>query len=370
MIRVLIIDDNNIKLIKIVEAIRLVYTDLIIDTAIDLLNAKIQLNSNIYDLLILDIQLPNKFGGEIIQDGGIKLLRELKVSKSLMVPKYIIGLTAYKNDESSFSDIWPLIEFDSKKTAWLEIIKEYIIHISKVNKYEPTENVPIETIFLEGQTDLKLFKESLILFKPELKDKIQLKATKGGGAKWVERQIISWAFSLPKRKNSDNYIKAIGLFDNDESGNFSKSEINRIISSDTAQATTFKSFSLDYKYAKHLLPLLKKGIKIPIALEELFISKYWKYALSKNWLEIRNNNNDYIEDPKDWNKFSMSLEDYMKGKGLSEDELLYTWKFKNQYKNDFVDYILMLEHEEKIEALDSFRLLLEEFEQYLLNKPK
>ena len=55
---ILIVDDDNDKIAKIVSVIKSVSEKFNIDTVIDSISAQINLKQNKYDLLLLDLMLP------------------------------------------------------------------------------------------------------------------------------------------------------------------------------------------------------------------------------------------------------------------------------------------------------------------------
>lgn len=125
MVNILVVDDNGEKTQNILRVLDSVDKDKVrIDTAQDINKAKRALRNQNYDIMILDLYLPQTFGTPILKDGGIKLLREIKFSKSQMFcyPKYVIALSGYKEEVNSFSEtdgiIHSSIDYDTTSDEW------------------------------------------------------------------------------------------------------------------------------------------------------------------------------------------------------------------------------------------------------------
>jgi nucleoside phosphorylase len=136
MIQILLVDDNSIKAQKI-SSILLEIEGLVSDNitiAPDGNTAKSYLSQKVFDLLILDIQIPNRFDQLPIRDGGLKLFQEIKRNKKYFLPQHIIGITAY---EESYHEVEP--EFSEQLLAvvrYCESSNEWAIKIRR-----QTENI-------------------------------------------------------------------------------------------------------------------------------------------------------------------------------------------------------------------------------------
>ncbi|MFL2077146.1 phosphorylase family protein [Marinilactibacillus psychrotolerans] len=144
-IDILIVDDNLKKAEKIVNIIRKCKYSFEHDMAVNIVQAKRALKDKSYDLVILDIQLPNRTGDKIKKDGGVELLKSLGKG-SLHHPTHIIGLSAYTESiEESLSSFTEkslvLIQFDETVDEWEKQLLEKINQIgrSKSSKYRIEE---------------------------------------------------------------------------------------------------------------------------------------------------------------------------------------------------------------------------------------
>lgn len=135
MIKILVADDDSKKtglLIKLFST----YPEVSYDTVSAVNNAKDLLTSNQYDLLILDLCLPNRFGQDPSPENGLNFLQAIETAQRIIKPFHIIGLTAYDNllDEFSnrFNDyLWSLIHFKESNTRWEQQIKSKLDYLIK-----------------------------------------------------------------------------------------------------------------------------------------------------------------------------------------------------------------------------------------------
>ncbi len=363
MLKILIIDDSNDKVAKIIKVIREISNDIVVEIAIDFVSAQKQLISFQYDLLILDINLPVRAGEEPTLETGKNLLAEINRKINIKSPFYIISLSQYSDDCENLSSIWQTVKYSPENIDWHLSINELIKHILKCNFLINNSITIRPTLFLEGKTDEKILTEAIKLFKPSLLEKISIKSEKSAGASWVSRQIIVWAHSL--KKKDSNYLRAVGLLDGDIAGKQALDEINRVVKVDSAESKTYKMFRLTPKYAKHIIPIKQKGLDLPVTLEEMFCPEIWEHAKDKSWLELRTNAESLLSNPEKWNKFELSLKDYLMTIGLNDKENLYLYTFKDDCKEELSKYILSLPIEKRIEVLESFKKLIDEIDVYL-----
>jgi nucleoside phosphorylase/CheY-like chemotaxis protein len=134
LLDILILDDNREKVNKICEILKEI-TDLNmnnVDVVPDIISAKRLLTEKKYDLLILDIQVPNRFDQTTKVDGGIQLLNELKKSEKYNIPSHIIGITAYEESitEVNYSQqLLAFVKYDESTDEWSKKMCSYIEYI-------------------------------------------------------------------------------------------------------------------------------------------------------------------------------------------------------------------------------------------------
>jgi CheY-like chemotaxis protein len=360
---ILIVDDSNDKIAKIVSVIKDVSENFNIDTVIDSVSAQRKLQQVKYDLLLLDLLLPLRRGYEPVPDGGKKLLKEIYRNQKIKVPTIIAGITQHEECKGYFSPIWKLLFFNN--VEWTDDLKEIILHIERSNKHQSDAlTIKRPTIIVEGETDSIIIYESLKIFAPDFTKKIDVKFQKNGGANWVSNQIVVWAFSHSKNKDG-TLVKCIGLLDGDQAGIDANTEINRVVKSDSAGANSFKIIKLSPDYAQDTVPLYKKGLALPVTLEELYPPEFWQLSENRGWVECRTNLDLLLKEPKNWNKMNQSLNDYISTLELQPPEEIYLKKYKRSSKEKVVKYIENLETAEKRTLLRNFEKLVDDMINYL-----
>jgi nucleoside phosphorylase/CheY-like chemotaxis protein len=125
MLTVLIIDDEPAKAARIEQTIASVPEMAVsnIQTASDLVSARKFMSSTLYDLLILDVRIPNRHGEDPSDEAGCDFIKELSTSQSLMTPPHVIGITAYDDafveaDPAFRDELWSLIKYETSNTNW------------------------------------------------------------------------------------------------------------------------------------------------------------------------------------------------------------------------------------------------------------
>ena len=134
MFKVLIIEDLNEKALSVKNAIQEHYSelDLVIDIVDNIRLAKLSISKELYDLCILDINLPLRKGEESKKDAGNRFLDEIHDMDNIYkIPKSIIGLTSYEDIfqasvESFNGYLSNLIFYENSSNVWFDQIKKLI----------------------------------------------------------------------------------------------------------------------------------------------------------------------------------------------------------------------------------------------------
>lgn len=123
MINILIVDDDAEKIQEIKKVLEPKCTgniNLIVANCIN--SAKRELKKNNFDIMILDIYLPQTFGETPQQDGGMRLLKTIKDSKFYSYPRYVISISKYEQSTTSFSSsegkIHTAIFYNQETNEW------------------------------------------------------------------------------------------------------------------------------------------------------------------------------------------------------------------------------------------------------------
>ena len=103
MINLLLVEDNSEKIRNIVKVITpFLGEEIVLERANDINTAKTILRTKNIDIMILDIYLPQIYGDDVQQDGGITLLKILKKSKTYSYPRYVISISGYEDSTKIF----------------------------------------------------------------------------------------------------------------------------------------------------------------------------------------------------------------------------------------------------------------------------
>lgn len=141
MISILIVDDDTTKVRAIADALANVPEIDPDDIAVaeDLITARDLVRTRHFDLLILDIRLPNRKGDDASDFAGCDFIKELNASRTLLPPYHIIGLTAYddilaKVDTFFYDEVWRVIKYDSKTVNWKSQLMRKIQYLIQSKK--------------------------------------------------------------------------------------------------------------------------------------------------------------------------------------------------------------------------------------------
>lgn len=178
MIKILLVDDSSSKASEIrsfIDSISDRYENQV-SVASDYINAKKLMQKNLFDLLILDLQLPKRFGDTPDPDGGKNLLSELykRESKSLNKPKYIIGVTSYKESALKHNEFFKkhlAFIFDYNDKMWRSSLEELFFYVDSSNRgnlinIEPQRKVDVAMITALNDPELEMIRKTSIDWEP------------------------------------------------------------------------------------------------------------------------------------------------------------------------------------------------------------
>lgn len=133
-----VIDDSREKRSEIVRVIQDAGGGSVeIREAASKVGARRLMQSETFDLAVIDIALPELDDGEPELDGGIKLLEEVIGTARFRMPKQVIGLTAledvYEGAAAKFGgELWSVIRYDRSSYEWSEQLAAKIRHIIRI----------------------------------------------------------------------------------------------------------------------------------------------------------------------------------------------------------------------------------------------
>jgi nucleoside phosphorylase len=135
--KVLIVDDSNEKALSILDGILsrgvLKKDDITIVSSIN--DAVLSISKEKYELLVVDMCIPDAYPGHLIQDGGLLLIKEIRRDKKrLIAPTEIIVLTAFDHlaeqyKEDIKKESFEIITFDNSSEEWKDKINDKIEYL-------------------------------------------------------------------------------------------------------------------------------------------------------------------------------------------------------------------------------------------------
>lgn len=166
MVNILVVDDNPNKLQNICKTIEPLVTDNVtVVKANDINAAKRELKTKNYDIMILDVYLPQTFGETPQNDGGMRLLREIKASKFYSYPRYVVSVSEYEDGTEEFikseGNVHTAIFYSETSNEWekrivdgvgvaISIVENTVVH--RIHEYDVA-------VICALQEELELVKE-------------------------------------------------------------------------------------------------------------------------------------------------------------------------------------------------------------------
>ena len=136
MVRILIIDDTEIKRENLkallIEECNIAKEN--ISEASSINEARKLMIAEVFDLVLLDLVMPNYKGEEPNTEDAPNFIDEIYSNPSIKIPNQIIGLTAYVSEFESmknrFEDkVWHLFHYDISSSDWRRKIKQKVYHL-------------------------------------------------------------------------------------------------------------------------------------------------------------------------------------------------------------------------------------------------
>lgn len=201
MISILIVDDNSLKVAAIKEVLfEFPEISSNIEIASDTNNGRRLLENNKYDLLILDLVLPNDFGDLETPENGIEFLNEISLDPNKKRPYHIIGISGYSEFINKFShefkkNLWYLIEYSVNEEEWKDVLRNKIEYlIDSKNELKSSKE-------LEYDFDIAI----ITAINKELDKILRLEGN------WIEKKLYNDAtlYHIGQFKRNDNKILRI-----------------------------------------------------------------------------------------------------------------------------------------------------------------
>lgn len=165
--KVLLVDDELPKIREIMKVIMEVdgISDSMIDYSVETNDAREKLQNSIYDLLILDLNMPERLVEDNDEDAGAALVDELIGVMSYKKPTEIVVLSAYDECENNFMkeryrNAFIMLRYDETSLVWstkLKAIVEYrLLYSLQMQEHEMIDVAIISTVPVETEAVKKL----------------------------------------------------------------------------------------------------------------------------------------------------------------------------------------------------------------------
>lgn len=140
-LEILIIDDNVNKIDALRKVMNPLYAegDIQIEESHTIADARELMRVKAYDLVILDMVIPELEGEDPSHTGGVDFLDEIDNNNSVLRPLQIIGLTEYETEyntqQAQFRDrLWHLLYFSQKQLDWKHQLKDKVLMLAKMKE--------------------------------------------------------------------------------------------------------------------------------------------------------------------------------------------------------------------------------------------
>lgn len=138
---ILIVDDKEQKIEALRQVIMPLFPDdkVVVDEAYTIAEGRCKMHDHVYDLLILDMVIPELEGDEPSHSAGADFLNELYDNDSVQKPLQIIGLTEYEAEfsqqQAEFRDkLWYLLFYSQSKLEWKKMLKNKVLQLAKAKR--------------------------------------------------------------------------------------------------------------------------------------------------------------------------------------------------------------------------------------------
>ena len=150
---ILIIDDKEQKIDNLRSVICSISEDINVDEAQTIVDAREKMRDYSYDLVILDMVIPELEGEEPSRSGGADYLTEIYENPDIKRPLQVIGLTEYEEEftqqKEEFRDrLWYLLFYSQRDMQWKRNLK------SKVTQLMGMKRDFVETLLNRDKYDV------------------------------------------------------------------------------------------------------------------------------------------------------------------------------------------------------------------------
>lgn len=141
MLRILLIDDDADKVAKYQELLRTIdaINPRLVDVASSIEQAEKVVAVTQYDLAVLDLYMPMRFGDDPSPDNAVTFLKDLNSDEDLLMPYNIVGITRWKDAAPKYREFFEsyllaYILYDKTQDDWKIKLKNKIDFLLKAEK--------------------------------------------------------------------------------------------------------------------------------------------------------------------------------------------------------------------------------------------
>ena len=261
-----------------------------------------------------------------------------KISK---IERYFI----YLDEEKKFTHERKVA--DNEIESDLEVLNRISLTLSKIRSDIDSVEIDLNkaqragqinflkpTIFVEGSTDVTVFRKALEVFFSAYRSKVLIRDVKSNGVWSLMHVVKMWHH---QSKSLSNKVRAVAIIDDDVFSDLAQSKkLEDEIDFFKRQVKCVVSIQKIPK-SKITTSIYGKGFKAPVDLESLYSNDFWKLADNKNWLERVADGRLITQNiiPKDLHdEYINSVEKRSIFNHLSDDERLrVTHRFSSQSYN-------------------------------------
>ena len=138
-LEILIIDDKDQKIDALRQVILPLFAegDVVIEDARTIVDARDKMRSQSYDLVILDMVIPELEDEEPSHTAGTEFLTEIYENQDIHLPLQVIGLTEYEAEfdrqKEEFRDrLWYLLFYSHRDMEWKKMLKAKVRQLAKM----------------------------------------------------------------------------------------------------------------------------------------------------------------------------------------------------------------------------------------------
>ncbi|WP_416865762.1 MAG: hypothetical protein ACMVP2_26025 [Imperialibacter sp.] len=134
MIKILVVEDNPTKLKTLRPLLDSIPEVSEYKICHDATEARRLLATSFYDLAILDLNIPKRFGDDPNAENSVNLIRELGQSQRLVTPSFVIGLTEFdelrvRHREDFEEHFWSIVLYEASSITWERQLRSKINYL-------------------------------------------------------------------------------------------------------------------------------------------------------------------------------------------------------------------------------------------------